>query len=344
MKFFRFLASRGFAVFLLVISTALLIIWNKYHGIYHPLFLVIPAFLFISISFCVGRRAAAADARRNVRFLGSMIFHTGMLVIIASASLSHLTRFFAAVVLPQGMQVGFDNKNFSTIYEEPLGLKDRPFVNLRLDNYEAVYADERFPVKYSSDISIGIMEDNAYHTVKERIEINRPFHYNGYTLLLETARYSPRFILRDREGKALFDGFINLANMTENEDVFSIKEAGLTLYTRFFPDMFREGNKVGTRSPVLKNPAFGIKIVKRDNPFADIWKGVLKKGEAARFEDMTLEFADLKPYVVIQIVKDPTYWGIFTGWIFIIVGLVIRYAPVAQERMKVSSDTHGEGI
>lgn len=341
MKFFRFLTSRGFAVSLLITSIVLLIIWNKYPGIYHPLFLIIPAFLFVSMAFCAGRRVAAANTKRDVRFWGSMIFHGGMLIIIAAASLSHLTQFFASVALPQGVLVSLDNKSFSTIYEEPWGAQGIPFVNLRLDNYAAVYVDEKFPVKYSADVSIGILDESGYRTAQERIEVNRPFHYDGYSLLFESAGYSPRFILRDKEGRMLFDSYVNLSNRTEKEDIFSIKEVGLTLYTRFFPDMYREGNKFGSRSPVLKNPAFGIKIIKKDSPFADIWRGVLKKGETAQFEDMKLEFADLKPYVVIQLVKDPTYWGIFAGWVLIVAGLAVRYAPALQGRM--NSGAHGEG-
>ena len=145
-------------------------------------------------------------------------------------------------------------------------------------------------------------------------------------------------MLKDRDGGVIFNSYINLSNNIKSEDVFYIKEAGLTLYTRFFPDVFREGTKAGSRSPMTRNPAFGIKVVKRNSPFTDAWKGILKKGESARFDNMTLEFADLKPYVVIKVVKDPTYWGIFAGWILIILGLLIRYMPMVKQLQTISNN------
>ena len=45
------------------------------------------------------------------------------------------------------------------------------------------------------------------------------------------------------------------------------------------------------------------------------------------FDGLTLEFADVKPVVTVQVVKDPTYSGIYAGWLLIVAGLVIRYAP-----------------
>jgi len=327
MQFLNFLTSRAFAVFLLIVSVGLLILWNRYPDFYSPLFLVIPAFLFFSIFLCIVSRIATCRQRRNVRFWGSVVFHIGMLIVIMATSIGVLTRFFAVVALPQGVLVSIDNKDLSTIHEKPLGMRENPFINLKLDDFEAKYADERFPVKYIANVDIDIMGDDGYRSLNDKIEINRPVIYDGYSFLLERGGYSPLLILKDKNEKVLFNGYVKLSNSITTEDVFDIAEAGLTLYTRFFPDMYREGNKVGSRSPVIKNPAFGIRIVQRENPFKDIWRGVLKEGETARFDDLILEFADLRAYVVVQIIKDPTYWGIVAGWILIMIGLTVKYFP-----------------
>jgi len=338
MKFLSFLTSRGFAVFLLAVSIGLLVSWNKYPNLYSPIFLIIPACLFLSISLCIANRITACKLKRDIRFWGSTTFHIGMLVIIAATSLGYSIRFFAMIVLPQGVSVTLDDKSFVAVYEDRLHSGGRPFVNLKLNEFEAKYAEEQFPVEYIADITIGIIDKDGYRNLTDKIRINKPFNYDGYNILFENSGYSPRFVLKDRDGGVIFNSYINLSNNIKSEDVFYIKEAGLTLYTRFFPDVFREGNKAGSRSPMTRNPAFGIKVVKRNSPFTDAWKGILKKGESARFDNMTLEFADLKPYVVIKVVKDPTYWGIFAGWILIILGLLIRYMPMVKQLQTISNN------
>ena len=338
MKFLSFLTSRGFAVFLLAVSIGLLVSWNKYPNLYSPIFLIIPACLFLSISLCIANRITACKLKRDIRFWGSTTFHIGMLVIVAATSLGYSIRFFAMIVLPQGVSVTLDDKSFVAVYEDRLHSVGRPFVNLKLNEFEAKYAEEQFPVEYIADITIGIIDKDGYRNLTDKIRINKPFNYDGYNILFENSGYSPRFVLKDRDGGVIFNSYINLSNNIKSEDVFYIKEAGLTLYTRFFPDLFREGTKAGSRSPMTRNPAFGIKVVKRNSPFTDAWKGILKKGESARFDNMTLEFADLKPYVVIKVVKDPTYWGIFAGWILIILGLLIRYMPMVKQLQTISNN------
>ena len=341
MKFLNFLTSRGFAVFLLAVSIGLLVSWNKYPNLYSPIFLIIPACLFLSISLCIANRITACKLKRDIRFWGSTTFHIGMLVIVVATSLGYSIRFFAMIVLPQGVSVTLDDKSFVAVYEDRLHSGGRPFVNLKLNEFEVKYVDELFPVEYIADITIGIIDKDGYRNLTDKIRINKPFNYDGYNILFENSGYSPRFVLKDRDGGVIFNSYINLSNNIKSEDVFYIKEAGLTLYTRFFPDVFREGNKAGSRSPMTRNPAFGIKVVKRNSPFTDAWKGILKKGESARFDNMTLEFADLKPYVVVKVVKDPTYWGIFAGWLLIVGGLTVRYLPLEKVGRRKVNDARG---
>lgn len=205
MRFLNFLISRGFAVVLLVISVGLLIFWNKYPDFYSSLFLAIPIFLFFSISLCIVNRITTNWQRWDIAFCGSVVFHIGMLIVILSTSLGYLTRFFAVVTLPQGVLVSLDSKDFSTIYEQPFGMREMPVINLKLNDSEAKYADERFPVEYTVGVDIGILRDDGYYSFKDKIEVNQPIHYDGYSFLLESGGYSPRFILKDKDGNIIFN-------------------------------------------------------------------------------------------------------------------------------------------
>ena len=138
------------------------------------------------------------------------------------------------------------------------------------------------------------------------------------------------FVVAGKDGKIIFNRFARVSNNTSVEDTLAIPDTGIILRTRFFPDMFSEGGKYGTRSMELKNPAFGIKVSTKDDPLHDIWRGVLQKGAKAEFNGLTLEFAEMRPVVTVQVAKDPTYWGIFAGWLVIITGLLLRYAPILE--------------
>jgi cytochrome c biogenesis protein ResB len=327
MKLLSFLTSRGFAIFLLCISIGSLILWNINPDLYSPLFLIVPAFLFLSTSFCTLKRVFASDTQRDIRFWGSFVFHIGLLTVIAAAALGPITRFWATVVLPQGVMVNLENEQFAVVHSTP-ALGRMPSIALSLDWHETRYAEGRFPVDYAVGLSIGLMDGEGYRQTDETIRVNSPIKKDGYQFMLNSRRFAPLFVLRDREGDVVFNRFVEVSNVTFQEDAFDIPEAGLTVYTRFFPDMYKEGGKYGTRSREPRNPAFGIKVTGKEDPFRDVWRGVLKKGERAEFNGMTLELADLKPVVIIQVAKDPTYYGIYAGWALIVMGLLVRYSPV----------------
>ena len=84
MNFLSFLTSRGFAICLLAVSVGFLIVWNLYAALYSPLFLVAPALLFLSITFCTLKRVFESYGAEGIRFWGSVTFHIGLLVVIAA--------------------------------------------------------------------------------------------------------------------------------------------------------------------------------------------------------------------------------------------------------------------
>lgn len=322
MSISRFMTSRGFAVFLLILSIGLLVVRAKFREFYSTAYLVVPACLFLSISFCVARRFAAGERNR-----GSFVFHAGMLIVIAATAVGTFTRFDALAYLPQDIAINTEDDKFVRRNAIPLG-SEPPFFSLRLNKLDIRYEKDRFPVDYAAEVTIERVGEKGLEKGDEVIRVNAPLWFNGYQFLLIKGDFSPRFVLKDKNGKVHYDSFINVSNNTEIEDEYDIASEGLTLHTRFFPDIFFEGGKYGTLSRQVKNPAFGIRVVSKKDPFRDVWKEVLKPGEKAEFSGMTLEFADLKPVVTIQITKDPAYWGIYAGWLLIVAGLTIRYVPL----------------
>ena len=307
---------------LLALSAGLLALWRLY-DFYSPLFLLVPVFLFLSISSCTIKRYLSRSGRRDTGFIGSMLFHLGMLLLIASTALGYAVRFEAMVALPQDVSISVSGDDFVTVRSVPL-LGELPFLLLKLQWQESRYEDGFKPVSHSAGLEISYMEGETMRSIDETVAINSPVDAGGFKFLLIAGEYSPSFILR-QGSEVLFNDFVKVTNVTEDEGAFNVEDAGLTVYTRFFPDMYKKEGRYGTRSLELKNPAFGIRVSTKEEPFKDVWKGVLKKGEKADFGSYTLEFTDIKPVVAVQVIKDPSYYGILVGWLLLVVGLVMRY-------------------
>ena len=87
---------------------------------------------------------------------GSVIFHAGLLIIVAVVSLSPFTRFLATAVLPQGVMVSLADEKFVSIDSAPT-FGEIPFMFLMLDWQETSYKDGKFPVYYSSSLKIPLI-------------------------------------------------------------------------------------------------------------------------------------------------------------------------------------------
>lgn len=327
MKVISFLTSRGVAVFLLAFSVILLVAWTRYPGFYSIFFLIVPFLVLLSLLFCTIKRIVTTGRCAQARFWGSIIFHIGMIIGVCIIFLSPLARFSARVSPLEGATTVFNDKDAVTVMETPAFGSSAPEISLKLNSYEIEYKDGVYPTDYSAYVTVGFLEGDEYKKTDARVRINGPLNVKGYQFLLESGGYAPLFTLFDNDDRVIFKSYVRLANITRIEDSFEIKRAGLIVYTRFFPDIYRKGDKVGNRSRALKNPAFGIKVVRKDDRKTDIFSGVLKKGESAVFEGMRLEFTDLKSFVVLSVVKDPLYWWLFAGWGIGLLGLIIRYMP-----------------
>ncbi len=316
------LTSRGFALFLLALSVAVLFVWTRYPSFYSHWLMLVPGVLLLSMSLCVIRRLGGG--LKDGAFAGSVVFHLGMMVVILTGLMSPLWRYYAVAVLPQDVMVEPTDQNFFAQTRGPFS-PTPGFVYLRLNHHKTIYQDGRFPVEHRADITVGYMEGDSFVSKDETVRVNDPVKVDGFQIMLARGYMSPRFVLLDERGRILFDGFVKLSNRTAVEDTFEIPEAGLVFYTRFFPDMFKKGASYGTLSLEPRNPAFGIKVAKKDDLFRDMWRGVLSPQDVAHFNGFTMELKEMRQVVELQISSDPSLWGIVAGWVLVVAGLFLRY-------------------
>lgn len=329
MAFIVFLTSMGFAITLLFLSIFALIIINVFPSFYFDFFLAIPFFLFLSTLFCLLQRIYKRGRKAfKIEFIGSVVFHAGLIMMIAFFVVRYGTIFRATFFLPEDRVVHLSDDKFSTIKEQPHFFNSVPLLSIIQNWQKSTYENTWFPVKHEAGLSVTLEDDDSLVKKDIVVAVNETVTIEGYRFILHSGKMSPLFTLVNEDGRTEYNQYLNLLNRPDIDDVFSIDSKNLNVHTRFFSDLAYKDGKPLSLSPEYNNPAFEVKIFSKDNPFDLLASGVIKKGQAIVFNNMTFGLTDIKKVVVVHVVKDITYFGIGISWAFIIMGLLLRYIPL----------------
>jgi len=263
--------------------------------------------------------------RGEVGFWGSIIFHFSFLVIIFGGMVSLLTHFQAEILLGVGQRVSLGDKDFCRIYKTPRIFRNFPNINISLEDFKAVYEDDRYPVDFSGDLVI----ENGSGMKRERIRVNNPVRYGGFQFTMERYGFSPHLIVMDGMGKVLLDAFIHLVVMTpEMRDSFSIPATPYRVTAQFFPDFsLARGKEDGrprivNKSIVPNNPAFHFMIEQEGKVVGHMW---VPLGGQGRFREFTINFNDLSYWSLLGVTRNYGNPILVLGFLLCILGLSLRF-------------------
>jgi len=253
-------------------------------------------------------------------FCGSLLFHCCFLIIMIGAIISAWTRFSGVIVLTEG-------QTFQGNIAEYRGLRTRPLLRPRPLDFEIdllKFKPEYDRVaRYISEISI---KDQSGQTIQTSIRPFHPLAHRGYKFYYKEHGFSPSFILKYKENKALFHSFVALKTYTEDdpvryEDEFEIPAIGLLVRARLYPDAVNDNGVIKTKSPLPNNPVIDLTITQYGE---GIYEGKIEQEQAVSFKDLTLTFNDLHYWSSFRIVRDPGYNIIVIGFFSGFVGLLMR--------------------
>lgn len=397
--FLDYIGSRRFAIYLLIVTTSVILIANLIPNpllmsemeakifikerpllygvskIFHvmnvtksPFFLVIPAFITLSITVCTYKRIRrrvrerpgilpfersdfsyeGEDSGEIISILegrgwkvetrdaagalllyarkgdggiwGSVVFHAGMIIVIIGGIVSMLTLFNRGLPLTEG----FDMAPLSLLKGlsgwEAEGF---PYRRLHLSSFDASYDGADFPLDYTAVIDT---VDKYGKSGMETIKVNQPLKKNGFQFLLDRYYYAPRFVITEKEsGRIVEDAFINLLVVSIDQvDQFNIPEVGVRINARFFPDFHMEGDRLMTKSKNLNNPVFVLELFKGGERLGD---GILPLHKRMDFDAgrYTIEFRDLREWIVLIVSKDYGLPVVKGGLLLVVLGLVVRF-------------------
>lgn len=198
------------------------------------------------------------------------------------------------------------------------------------------------PVYYQGTIPLRLEVRILTQGEERLIEINRPYESRGASFLVKKIDVAPLFILMDRRGNELDGAYVRLNVLKGDRDSFEMGDYRFRV--SFFPD-YKKGlnNLSGEKLPPIlggplaerswrsfeiKDPAFEFSVFKGSDLLN---KETIKLGEAIRFDNHSLLFADLRYWVRFYVVGERGMNLIVIGSILIILALTVRFSFPRKE-------------
>lgn len=144
-------------------------------------------------------------------FLGSMILHAGLLLVMVGGLISGLTRFDGRMVITEGETVGDVKAAYLTPPKEPkLGQAFHGF-GIRLDSLRFDYEDAYL---LQSHAQMTFLEDNV--SEMREAAVNTPARWRGKSFLMVKGGHAVRIEVVDEQGGVIFpDGVVRLGNNSD---------------------------------------------------------------------------------------------------------------------------------
>ena len=251
--------------------------------------------------------------------LGFFITHVSVVIILIGGLIGSIWGFKGNVEIPEGAAIHQVRLQNGLMFD--LGFM------VRCDDFDVSYYPNGAPKDYKS--SLAIFEDGKEILTKV-IEVNHPLKYKGFTFYQESfgevADQGGEVTLQvmkrgNKEGGRVFQVKVG--------ESFTLPTTGLTVkVNRFFPDfVLDENGTVVNRSFALHNPALELLIFKGAELQTQTW--VFQKfpdfhGSKGEYQFLIQDIRR-KVYTGLQVTKDPGVNVVWTGCIFMILGILTTF-------------------
>lgn len=256
-----------------------------------------------------------------IGFIGSMLFHAGLLAVIIGGIISLMTRFHGTIVVVEETTVY--KEGFKIIRQPTWGGKMK-INSLSLHKLKATYKGKDL-VDYTTEVSL---EDSTFDLWKGEIGINKPASYRGMKLELEGGDLAFRFKISYKDKQLIFDNYAILLLRTNKfgEDSFlfphpDMPSENITVRVAWLNKAVdqKTANHV---SAIPEKPLLRIDL--QTDPKKAGEAGVLFPGELLVLGDFAIEVTDIKNWVSILLVRDHGLPVVFIGFMAGFIGLALR--------------------
>ena len=154
--------------------------------------------------------------KRDIGYLGTTLLYTGMLILLSVGSWDNLYKFSGALLDGMGPATDLGKiASYRLVNRGPLGVVPDSLPQLRIVKQ---YLPDSTNPRGATEIAL-ISENGTGESHLLRPGV--PLHVGGYDLSMMKLVFEPEIVIKDRESRTLFDGFIKLDPLVEKRGPFS---------------------------------------------------------------------------------------------------------------------------
>jgi hypothetical protein len=134
--------------------------------------------------------------------------------------------------------------------------------------------------------------------------------------------YAPRYVLSDLSGRQLEAERVYMRLFPPGaEDRFEAMFLGYLFYVRLYPDFDGNEDAPGSRSLMIREPMYNLRIVRNKDI---VYSGLLKPTEKIRFDNGVVSLPEVTMWVRLRIVRDPGLPVAAGGLVLLVLSLLFR--------------------
>ena len=261
--------------------------------------------------------------------LGSLLFHTSILLILGGILVSKYASFQGSVALTEGQEFHAATNRYGIEQRGSYYYGDPSKISLRLLKIESDYSVNR-----ATTVASVVQDLSVSNNAERPIYINNGLTLSGMTVHQGTEiGFSPFLDIRRADGELIYEGYTRIANlkMDGNEihrDFFELPEEKLRIELEFLPDAVYRNGAVVNRSTILNNPLLRV-ILKRNGQ--QLFDYFLSPGELKSADGFSVGFRDVRRWSQLDISDDPGATLLLLGSLFGVIGLSLRLLCVRRE-------------
>jgi cytochrome c biogenesis protein len=262
-------------------------------------FLALGALLCLNLLLCSVKRICKVTDWRSGSFVGSILIHLSMLVVVAGAIISALTAVNSYLDVAVGESKDLSAYGFNGY-------------TLSVSDFVVEYYADGTPSQYICSL---LITGPGGKNQAERIMVNHPLRFEGIKIYQQSYGWQI-------SGNAGKPGTAAAFQLKEGEAFALDLEKGTSLQTIFVPDFDEQTQSLKSKSPKANNPVLAAAVL-QGNQLLDA--GFLAPGESALIGGYSLEFTDYRYFSGLRIKKDPGTKVVFAGFFLMTFGFISRY-------------------
>lgn len=252
--------------------------------------------------------------------LGDLLFHAGFLLILFGAVTNVLSRFEGTAIVAEGESFTGSKKEYRIIAGASAAAL--PEVDFDAEKISAEFWDGKL---FFTRLEAQLLHRGG----RDIASLSSAATIGSAAVTIAGYGYVPRFEFKNKEGKLEDYNWVKLNIFSPgSEDYFYVPEYPHKIFVSFYPDYAEVDGKAVNRSMNPLNPAYALRIFRGRVP---VYSGVIKQGEWAAYDGLSISFSSLSRSGDFKIVRNPGHPFIWAAFILMGIGLVWRLLYYRKE-------------